>query len=143
MREWREEPLYGPVLHRVPGGVIWYFALGVGLFSAFSLVLVVPLCYVQVTNMIRNTTTHERFATNLPTHVVGTSQDHPPRISQADRNSLLSDASDTNSMLLQPDDQWAFFSGTSNTKSDPRPSVPAPPPSSCCTLCPKPVLPSP
>lgn len=136
MKVWREDPLYGRLLHSISYGTMEYIGLGLGCFSALCLVLVVPLCYVQVTNLIRNTTTHERYAANPTQAVVPFRQERPPRVSSEDRNSQLSDASDTNSMLLQPEEQWAFFSGTSNTKSDARPGEVVAT-TYCCGLCTK------
>jgi len=121
----------------VPSVSYEYIGLGLGFFSALCLVLVVPLCYVQVTNLIRNTTTHERYAANPSQAVVPFRQERPPRLPSDDRNSQLSDASDTNSMLLLPEEQWAFFSGTSNTKSDARPPGEVVASKYCCGICTK------
>ena len=36
-------------------------SLAISLFCALSLILVIPICYVQLTNLMQNTTTHKRF----------------------------------------------------------------------------------
>jgi hypothetical protein len=39
-----------------------YFALGTAIFSGVAFLIVSPLLYVQLTNLIQKTTTNERFA---------------------------------------------------------------------------------
>jgi hypothetical protein len=137
MRTRREDTLYRPLFPSIAYEDIRFISLGMGFFSALCLTLVVPLCYVQITNLIRNTTTHERFAANPMQQMVPSRQERPPRPSSDERNSQLSDASDTNSMLLQPEEQWALFSGTSNTKSEARPQGEVIDTTYCCGICTK------
>lgn len=42
-----------------------YFALGTAIFSILAFLVVSPLLYVQLTNLIQRTTTNERFAYNV------------------------------------------------------------------------------
>lgn len=66
-----QPPLYGKVLPRLLAEDDRYVALGVSVFCALCAALVAPLCYVQLTNIYQNTTTHERFA-NPGHHVTST-----------------------------------------------------------------------
>lgn len=62
--------------------------LTVGIFSGLTFLLVLPLFYVQLINVIKNTTTHERFAYKK-------NKDNKYKASKS------SNDSDTSSMLLQ------------------------------------------
>jgi hypothetical protein len=110
-----EKRLYPAIFENLDLFVSQAVGLGMACFCGLCLVLVVPLCFVQVTNICKNTTTHERFAAQI--HRVTFPQNEVPSPNIRERNSLLSDISDTNSMLLQPEEQWAFFSGTTLSKS--------------------------
>ena len=63
------------------------FSLMISIFCALCLIFVLPICIVQVTNFIKGTTTHKRFAYHISTV-----------------SSDLSEESDTRSMLLKETD---------------------------------------
>ena len=49
------------------------FALTISAISFISFIFAFPVCYIQVTNAIKNTTTHERFAYSNQTKTTGVS----------------------------------------------------------------------
>lgn len=108
-----KKPLYGRLFEARDYNGEAEVGIAVGVFSALCLSMVAPLWYVQLTNILKNTTTYARFA-------------HKPRsLSNSSlspvggQQSLLSSPSDTASMLKRDEDtEWThFFSGTSLTKS--------------------------
>lgn len=104
-----EDALYGHVFDR--GTYVHFVALGIACFCVLCLVMVVPLWLVQFTNLVRNTTTYERFAHKTP--------ESSPTTNTADGRSLLSSSSDHLSILRQPEieDVGGFFTGNSMSRS--------------------------
>ena len=88
--------------------------IAVAVFSGMCLTMVGPLWYVQLTNLVKNTTTYARFARKP--HSASNSSLSPIDVPST---SIFSSPSETRSMLLQQDDaEWThFFSGTSLVKS--------------------------
>lgn len=101
--------LYGHLFHR--GRHEQYIALGIACFSALCLVMVVPLWFVQLNNIVKNTTTYEQFAHKTA--------DSTPAHNSRDIHSLISNSSDTPSMIRLPEleEVGAFFSGGSMSRS--------------------------
>jgi len=125
-----EDYLYGHLFPK--GGYEHGVSLGIACFSTLCLAMVVPLWLVQLTNIVKNTTTFEQFRHKTP-------ESSPARISR-DIHSLISNTSDTLSMIRLPEleDVGAFFSGGSMSRSlSLREKIRIVQKKGCCWLCPK------
>lgn len=90
-------------------------SLAISLFCALALVVVLPICYVQVTNVVWDTTTHQRFAFKTA------SQDSKdPEIDSA-------------SMLLKDSEEWIY----ENSRNSQEIQEGDQPTSACCKKSPK------
>lgn len=122
--------LYGHVIVR--GGYEQDISLGIACFSALCLVMVVPLWFVQFTNIVKNTTTYERFAHKTP--------ESSPAFNPRDVRSLLSNPSDSASMVRLPEleEVGGFFTNGSMSRSlSLRERIRIVQKKGCCWLCPK------